>query len=67
MNTYIFVWNPEIWDWYCMEDGIRQIEQSGKTEERWGSGNTKSTRPGGRVVKLGTNSQSSAVTLYCIE
>ena len=50
MNTHIFVWNPKIWDWYYIEDSIKQIEQSGKTEERWGCGNTKSIKAGDRVI-----------------
>jgi 5-methylcytosine-specific restriction protein A len=66
MNTFIFVWNPKIWDWYYIEDSIKQIEQSGKTEERWGCGNNKSIKPGDRVflVKLGTNPKGIIASGY---
>src|SRR5690348_6241191 len=66
MSTYIFVWNPKIWDWYYIEDSIKQIEKSGKTEERWGCGNTKSIKAGDRVflVKLGTNPKGIIASGY---
>src|SRR5687767_8636905 len=56
MNTYLFIWNPQRWDWYYIEESIKEVRQTGKTEERWSCGNTKSIRAGDRffLMKLGT-------------
>ena len=55
-NTFLFVWNPKRWDWDYIEDSIKEVEQNGKTIERWSCGNTKAIKPNDRVflIKVGT-------------
>jgi 5-methylcytosine-specific restriction protein A len=66
MNTYIFIWNPKVFDWHDLEDSIDRVDYSGKTEETWGCGNTKSIMPGDRafLVKLGTQPKGIIASGY---
>lgn len=55
MNTFLFVWNPDRWDWTDLEESIDRFEKIGYEEIRWSCGNSKSIIKGDRVflVRLG--------------
>ncbi len=55
-HAFLFVWNPKRWDWETLEEDINQVNLTGKCNQRWSCGNTKSIQSGDRVflVKLGT-------------
>lgn len=56
MNTYLFVWNPELWNWVELDKKIEELNVSGKTTERWSCRSHKKIRRGDRafLLKLGT-------------
>lgn len=35
MKTFLFAWNPKKWNWTTLEQSIDQIEQTGRTTEKW--------------------------------
>ena len=55
INTYLFTWNPDKWDWCDLKENIRSLNSVGYFEKSWSCGNTKSIRKGDRVflVRLG--------------
>ncbi|MDB4298998.1 HNH endonuclease [Flavobacteriaceae bacterium] len=55
MNTFLFAWNPNRWDWTDLEESIDQLETVGYVERRWSCGNSKSIKKGDRVflIRLG--------------
>jgi 5-methylcytosine-specific restriction protein A len=56
MNTYLFVWNPELWKWVDLDTKIEELAVTGKTTERWSCRSHKSIKQGDRafLLKLGT-------------
>ncbi|HAL81129.1 MAG TPA: HNH endonuclease [Mucilaginibacter sp.] len=61
MNTYLFVWNPDKWDWVNLkpEDGQLNLEQSigqlyetGKVVQKWSVASHKSIQIGDRAFLL---------------
>ena len=55
INTFLFTWNPNKWDWIDLPECIEQLEKVGYVERRWSCGNSKSIKKGDRVylIKLG--------------
>tara|TARA_B110000114_G_scaffold184604_1_gene228750 strand:+ start:102 stop:911 length:810 start_codon:yes stop_codon:yes gene_type:complete len=55
MNTFLFAWNPNRWDWEDLQESIEHLEKVGYVERRWSCGNSKSIRKGDRVflIRLG--------------
>jgi 5-methylcytosine-specific restriction protein A len=55
MNTFLFAWNPNRWDWEDLRESIEHLEKVGYVERRWSCGNSKSIRKGDRVflIRLG--------------
>lgn len=55
MNTYLFTWNPNKWDWVDLKESIEHLETVGYVERRWSCGNSKSIKKGDRVflIRLG--------------
>ena len=59
MRTWLFVWNPERFDWEDPYDGweemMQQIEQVGISVATWSCGVNKSIRSGDRIylIRLG--------------
>lgn len=55
LNTFLFAWNPERWDWEDLQQSIEHLEKVGYVERRWSCGNSKSVRKGDRVflIRLG--------------
>jgi len=60
-NTYLFVWNPDKWNWTTLEQAIEQLENSGKTTERWSCRSHKSIKPGDRAFLARVGSQSQGI------
>jgi 5-methylcytosine-specific restriction enzyme A len=56
MNTYLFVWNPEKWNWTTLEESIDLLQQTGRMSERWSCISHKAIKIGDRafLVKVGT-------------
>lgn len=56
VNTFLFAWNPDKWDWATLEQSIEQLENSGKVTERWSCVSHKTIKPGDRafLVRLGS-------------
>lgn len=55
MNTFLFAWNPNRWEWDDLDESIEQFKSIGYVERRWSCGNSKSIRKGDRVflIRLG--------------
>lgn len=55
MNTFLFAWNPEKWNWTHLEQSIEELEQTGRVKEMWSCASHKSIKVGDRafLVKLG--------------
>lgn len=55
MNTFLFTWNPNKWDWVDLTESIERLETVGYVERRWSCGNSKSIKKGDRVflIRLG--------------
>lgn len=49
INTYLFVWNPDKWNWTTLEQSIEQLENSGNVTERWSCKSHKTIKPGDRA------------------
>lgn len=57
MNTYLFVWNPNKWNWKNLEQSIEQLADTGKVAEKWSVASHKSIQPGDRafLARVGVN------------
>ena len=55
MNTFLFAWNPNRWDWIDLEQTINHLETVGYVEKKWSCGNSKSIKKGDRIflIRLG--------------
>jgi 5-methylcytosine-specific restriction enzyme A len=55
LNTYLFAWNPKLWDWPTLAADVRRLSRRGYFDTEWSSGRAKSLEPGSRafMVKLG--------------
>lgn len=55
MNTFLFAWNPKKWTWETLEQNIDQIEQTGRTTEKWSVVSHKKIKVGDRafLMRLG--------------
>ena len=55
MSAYLFVHNPENWQWTNIEDAIRQVETTGVTAEEWTVSSHRQIQPGDRafLVRVG--------------
>jgi 5-methylcytosine-specific restriction protein A len=54
-NTYLFVWNPEVWKWIHLEQSIEQLQKTGSVTEAWSCSSHKKVKPGDRafLMKVG--------------
>lgn len=57
MNTYLFAWNPNKWNWTTLEQSIDELNETGKVIEQWSCQSHKSIRPGDRafLTRLGVS------------
>ena len=55
MNTFLFAWNPERWDWTDLEKNIEELEKTGRVAQMWSCVSHKLINIGDRVflIKLG--------------
>lgn len=55
MATFLFAWNPKLWNWPELPAYQRKIERKGFVETQWASGRTRQIEPGSRafMVRLG--------------
>jgi 5-methylcytosine-specific restriction protein A len=55
MPTYVFAWNPKLWNWPELPDDIRRLRRRGHVDVEWSSGRTRVIEPGSRAffVRLG--------------
>lgn len=49
MSTYLFVWNPNKWNWVALEDTISQLVETGKVTEMWSCKSHRKIKPGDRA------------------
>lgn len=55
MATYLFAWNPGIWNWPELTRDIRKLARRGHLDTRWSCGRHRNIEPGSRafLVRLG--------------
>lgn len=55
MATYLFAWNPAIWNWPELADDVRTLARRGHLDTRWSCGRHRNIEPGSRafMVRLG--------------
>lgn len=55
MATYLFAWNPAIWNWPKLAADIRALARRGHFDTRWSCGRHRNIEPGSRafLVRLG--------------
>jgi 5-methylcytosine-specific restriction enzyme A len=53
--TYLFAWNPKLWDWPTLPADIRRLRRRGHLDTQWSSGRARNVEPGSRafLVRLG--------------
>jgi len=55
MATYLFAWNPAIWNWPQLAGDIRKLARRGHLDTEWSCGRHRNIEPGSRafLVRLG--------------
>jgi 5-methylcytosine-specific restriction protein A len=55
MATYLFAWNPAIWNWPELATDIRKLARRGQLTTGWSCGRHRNIEPGSRafLVRLG--------------
>jgi 5-methylcytosine-specific restriction protein A len=55
LATYVFAWNPKLWNWPELPREARAIKRRGHVDIEWSSGRNKNIEPGSRAffVRLG--------------
>lgn len=55
MTTYVYAWNPKLWNWPSLGRERRRIDARGHADIRWACGRTRAIEPGSRAffVRLG--------------
>jgi 5-methylcytosine-specific restriction protein A len=55
MATYLFAWNPSLWNWPEMPKDIRQLKRRGHFDTEWNSGRVRNIEVGSRafLVRVG--------------
>lgn len=54
--TYLFAWNPKLWDWPELAADMRGLTRRGFIDTEWSSGRARNLEPGSRafLMRLGT-------------
>lgn len=60
-NTYLFVWNPDKWKWTTLEKNIEELQNSGKTTERWSCRSNKTIKSGDRAFLARVGSEPRGI------
>ena len=55
VETYLFAWNPRLWDWPELDRDRRRLARRGWLDTEWSSGRARKLEPGSRafLVRLG--------------
>jgi len=55
MATYLFAWNPALWNWPELPKDIRQLRRRGHFDTEWNSGRVRNIEVGSRafLVRVG--------------
>ena len=55
VETYLFAWNPKLWDWPGLAGDRRRLARRGWLDTEWSSGRARKLEPGSRafLVRLG--------------
>jgi 5-methylcytosine-specific restriction protein A len=55
LSTFLFAWNPKLWDWPTLSADMRRLARRGHLDTEWSSGRARNVEPGSRafLVKLG--------------
>ncbi|GIK86779.1 MAG: hypothetical protein BroJett026_22600 [Betaproteobacteria bacterium] len=55
VETYLFAWNPKLWDWPELARDRRKLARRGFLDTEWSSGRARRIEPGSRafLVRLG--------------
>jgi len=55
MATYLFAWNPALWNWPELPKDIRQLHRRGHFDTEWNSGRVRNIEIGSRafLVRVG--------------
>src|SRR4030095_5881736 len=55
MATYLFAWNPSLWNWPELAKDIRQLHRRGHFDTEWNSGRVRNIEIGSRafLVRVG--------------
>ena len=61
VNTYLFVWNPDKWNWTTLEQSIEQLENSGKATEGWSCRSFKTIKSGDRAFLARVGSEPRGI------
>jgi 5-methylcytosine-specific restriction enzyme A len=53
--TYLFAWNPKLWEWPELLRDVRKLRKRGHVDIEWSSGRSRNVEPGSRafLVRLG--------------
>jgi hypothetical protein len=52
MATYLFAWNPALWNWPEMPADIRQLSRRGHFDTEWNSGRVRNIEIGSRAFLI---------------
>jgi 5-methylcytosine-specific restriction protein A len=52
MATYLFAWNPALWNWPEMAADIRQLSRRGHFDTEWNSGRVRNIEIGSRAFLI---------------
>lgn len=55
MATYLFAWNPDLWNWPEMAQDMRKLARRGHVDTEWNSGRVRNIEIGSRafLVRVG--------------
>ena len=52
MATYLFAWNPSLWNWPELPKDIRQLKRRGHFDTEWNSGRVRNIEIGSRAFLM---------------
>ncbi len=61
VNTYLFVWNPNKWNWTTLEQNIEQLKNGEKVTEQWSCSSYKAIKPGDRAFLARVGSEPRGI------
>ena len=61
MATYLFAWNPSIWNWPELPADIRRLKRRGHYDTEWNSGRVRSIEVGSRAFLIRVGVQPKGI------